>query len=168
MSARTLLLSWMIVVMLSAVFPGLASRERCRHSMGRIFLYSAASISVSCRASSRGSMSSNLSFLLVFGMIGAGGARGTVFVVLIGASPPRCYRGDMRTKERCVVEVCELTARSMRMSNCLAAAKLMTTSSDANSFIRERMYISSFSRTSSSVTMDLKVLITLGIYMSLS
>lgn len=87
----TRLLSWIIVVMLSAVFPGFASRERCKHSIGRIFLYSAASISVSCRASSNGSMSRSLSFFDVFGMMGAGGARGTVFVVLIGASPSRCY-----------------------------------------------------------------------------
>ena len=47
---------------------------------------------VSCLASSSGSMSSNLSFFVVLGRIGAGGARGTVFVVLMGASPPRCLK----------------------------------------------------------------------------
>ena len=88
-ASHTLLLSWMIVVMLSAVLPGFASRERCRHSIGRIFLYRAASMSVSWRDSSTGSISSNLSFLEDLGMMGAGGVRGTVFVVLIGASPPR-------------------------------------------------------------------------------
>ena len=36
-------------------------------------------------------MSSNLSFFVVLGRIGAGGASGTVFDVLIGASPSRCY-----------------------------------------------------------------------------
>lgn len=86
----TLLLNWMITVMLSALL-SLDSRDRCRHSMGRIFLYNAASISVSWRATSRGSMSTSFSFFDVFGTIGAGGAIGTVFVVLIGASPLRCY-----------------------------------------------------------------------------
>ncbi len=90
-SLHTLLLNWMIVVMLSGVFPGLASRERCKHSIGRIFLYRAASMRVSCRPNSSGSMSSSLIFLLDFGSMGAGGASGTVLVVLIGASPPRCY-----------------------------------------------------------------------------
>ena len=87
----TLLLSWMIDVILSLVFPAFDSRDLCRHSMGRIFLYNKVSMSVSCRASSVASMSNNLSFFDDLGRIGGGGATGIVFVVLIGASPPRCY-----------------------------------------------------------------------------
>ena len=53
------------------------------------------------------------------------------------------------------------TARSMRMTNCFAAAKECTSGMTANSFMRSKMYISSFSRRSSSVTMDLNTFRTL-------
>lgn len=55
------------------------------------------------------------------------------------------------------------TLRSMRMSSCLAAAMLTTSSLDANSFMRLKMYMSLFSRMPSSVTIVLKMLSTLYI-----
>ena len=53
------------------------------------------------------------------------------------------------------------TLRSIKMSSCLAAAMLTTSSFEANSFMRLKMYMSLFSRMPSSVTIVLNMLSTL-------
>ena len=84
----TRLLVWITAAILSLCSP-FCSRDRWRHSIGRIFWYSWLSMMVSCLANSSGSTSSNLSFLDVLGMIGGGGVC-NVAVILI-ASVPLCY-----------------------------------------------------------------------------
>lgn len=106
-----------------------------------------------------GSMSSNLNFFVDLGMIGGGGDTAFVFVVLIGASPPRCYQNIFNFQF--IEKRYLLTARSIKMSNCFAAAALATSELDMKPFSRSRMYESSFSKRSSSVTMALKVFKTL-------
>lgn len=65
------------------------SRTRCRHSAGRIFLYSANSMRVNCLAISSGSISRTFKSL-VLGTMGVGGAVATAYWVLTLAFEPCC------------------------------------------------------------------------------
>lgn len=139
----TLLLSWIMEVMLSWSFPGFDSRERMRHSIGRILLYKVASISVSCLPSSVGSMSSSFNFFDDLGRIGGGGGDGRfICVVLIGPSPPYCHHDLVSVTQ--YDGNSKLTARSMRISSCFAAGADTTSGSEANSFSLSRIQRSSF------------------------
>lgn len=145
--------------MLSLFLPTLCSLDRVRHSMGRIFLYIEDSISVNCRANSSGSMSSSFSFLLVLGRIGGGGGAFVTGTVLTPTSP-FCYY--MRKSELVyLLELSIRTTRSICTTSCLAAAIVPTSGLAANSRILSKMYMSSFSKTSSSMTIVLKVFNTL-------
>src|ERR1700677_1826670 len=81
-----------VVTMMAAMLSLLSlfcSRERMRHSEGRIFMYKWHSIIVNCLATSRASNSNSFNFLDVLGIIDIGGGSREM-AVLVRLSP-FCY-----------------------------------------------------------------------------